>query len=252
MRRGKRLIAIGGAALGCLLARTTWAQGVANCSTLPNPVYITGSTAYQTAAGIFAAKLAAITDTSLQLTIVYANNSGQGSCNGPPAIMTGANLTGTALTWMTGPNPNDPTSVTSANCTLDGTHPADIGISDIFWESCVNPAAPATLPTDIKGFSGPVQAMVFVVPAGNTSFTAMSAEEARLIWGCGSGGMVSPFLNSMKILQRNDTSGTQGIVAKAIGVSPSKFFGTSTNAAGIVGMLSNDSSFLDTGIGFIA
>ena len=80
----------------------------------------------------------------------------------------------------------------------------------------------------------------------------MSAEEARLLWGCGANGMVSPFLDNTKILQRNDKSGTQGIVVHALGLSPSKLFGASVGAAAIVSSLSTDASFLTDGIGFIA
>lgn len=233
MRGCKGLAAAAAAALVCLAASTGWAQTTPNCSDttmFPNPIYITGSTAYQPTAALFAVQMATIADPNLKATIIYQN--GLGSCDGPASIMSGSMLTGTAAVWSPGPNfANDITNVTKASCTLDNTHTADVGASDIFWDSCPNLAGVAQ-PTTIKDFPGPVQAMLFVVSAPqNTAFTAMSAEAAQLIWGCGMGGMVSPFTDNNGIMQRNANSGTQGIVAKAINVPPTAFFGA-MNAGG--------------------
>jgi len=232
-----RSLATGLALVGGLLARTTAsrAQTVPNCSDgtmFPNPIYITGSTAYQPTAGLFAVQLAALSATD-KSTVIYQN--ALGSCDGPPAIMSGSMLTGTATVWTPGPNfANDKTSVTKGSCTLDSTHAADIGASDIFWKNCPNLSG-VTQPAEIKDYQGPVQAMIFVVAAPqNTTFTAMSALEAQLIWGCGMAGMVSPFDDPNGIQQRSGTSGSQGLVAKEINVPPTAFFGVSNSGGGNV------------------
>ena len=232
MRSRKSLVATGLAVLGCLVGKTSSGQTVPNCSDatmFPNPIYIAGSTAYQPTAGLFAAQLANLSGTD-KVTIIYQN--GLGSCDGPAAIMSGSMLTGTASVWTPGANfANDITNVVKGSCTLDSTHAADVGPSDIFWKNCPNLSG-VDQPTTIKDIQGPAQAMIFVVAAPqNTSFTAMSAEEAQLIWGCGMGGMVSPFDDPNGIMQRNANSGSQGLVAKAINVPPTLFFGK-TNAGG--------------------
>lgn len=255
MKGHRRSLATGLALLGCLVARTSWAQMCSDTTMFPNPIYISGSTAYQPTASYFAAQLANLTGTE-KATIVYQN--GLGSCDGPPAIMSGTPLTSgtTATVWTPGPNfANDKTSVTKGMCTIDGTHGADIGASDIFWKNCPNLSG-VTQPADIKDFQGPVQAMIYVVAAPqNTSFTAMSAQQAQLIWGCGMGGMVTPFDDNMGIMQRNQNSGSQGLVAKAINVPPTAFFGVMNSGGGNV--VTSIASYVMThspnkAIGFIA
>ena len=142
-------------------------------------------------------------------TIVYQN--GLGSCDGPAGIMSGSMLTRHRERLDAGPNfATDKTSVTKASCTLDGTHAADVGPTDIFWKNCPNLSGVAQ-PADIKDFQGPAQAMIFVVSAPqNSGFTAMSALEAQLLWGCGMGGMVTPFDDNNGIQQRNPNSGLAG------------------------------------------
>src|SRR5262245_61387014 len=249
-------IALGLALLAGLVARTSWGQTVMPCSDatlFPNPIYISGSTAYQPPAGLFAVQMAALSGTD-KSTIIYQN--GLGSCDGPPAIMSGTPLTGTASVWTPGPNfANDKTSVTKGSCTLDSTHAADIGASDIFWKNCPNLSGVAQ-PADIKDFQGPVQAFVVVVAAPqNSTFSAMSALQGQMIWGCGMGGMVSPFDDNMGIMQRNANSGTQGIIAKSINVPPTAFFGKMNSGGGDV--VASISSYVmshspNKAIGFVA
>src|SRR5438034_11519266 len=105
MNGRKGLIPAGVAALASLVTSTSWGQIVPNCSDatmFPNPIYITGSTAYQPTAGLFAVQMAALASATDKATIVYQN--GLGSCDGPPSIMTPAMLTGTATVWTPGPN----------------------------------------------------------------------------------------------------------------------------------------------------
>ena len=74
-----------------------------------------------------------------------------------------------------------------STCQLDVTPMyADIGVSDVFYETCGNGAKPATL----GDFQGPVQAMLPIVASTNTAIQAISAEQAAAIWGCGMAGKV--------------------------------------------------------------
>jgi hypothetical protein len=260
MRRWKHLIATGVAALGCLAARASWAQdggAVPSCSNatmFPNPIYLSGSTAYQPTAATFGGQMSGLTDASLKATIIYNTTAGVGSCDGAQQILDGVMLSGTAVAYSPNPSSTDPTNVTKTTCTLDGTTKADVGISDIFWPNCPNLTS-TPQPATIKDVQGPVQAMIFIVPAANTTFTKMSAEQAQLIWGCGPGGMIAPFDDVTGIMQRSATSGTQGIVAKAIQVPPTGFFGVANGSGGaLVTALTMYASMHDPtkAIGFLA
>jgi hypothetical protein len=74
--------------------------------------------------------------------------------------------------------------------------------------------------------------MLIVVPARNVTTTAISAEQAAAIWGCGAAGGVTPFIDETAIMQRSSSSGTQILVSKAIGVPPSAFKGVPNSSSG--------------------
>jgi len=187
----------------------------------PNPIYLSGSTAFEPAAQAMAVQLNNRTAGVGKVTLIY--QQGSGSCQGVAAVRDQSNLTGTAH-YYTGPGP---TGVQS--CTLDTAPPkADVGISDVFYETCgVGPR-----PSSVADYSGPAQAMLFVVPTGATGAPAsITAEEAQNVWGCGMRGMIAPWLVESAIQQRSATSGTQNVIARSINVLASSFHGT-PNATG--------------------
>ena len=136
-------------------------------------------------------------------------------------------LTGTGDVYKTMDSTGKPVKTT---CTFDAALYGDIGISDVFYESCGFGAKPATM-VDAQG---PVQAMLFVVASSNTAVQAISAEQAAGIWGCGAASKVGMFIDETSatgIQQRNKDSGTQMLVAKNIGV-PGDMFKGHMNATG--------------------
>lgn len=204
--------AIGAAAAASLFAPTTFA---ADCASLPNPVYVTGSSAVKP----FLVKLgAALSKASPAVTIVY---KGQGSCNGPDAIVNGTKMTGTAVYW-------DGVASGDQSCDLDiAGQVADVGVSDVFAASCPN-----ITPTASEGdFFGPVQVMNMVVPKASSQ-TSISAEAAYFVFGFGAAGKAAPWTDDNLIFRRNEQSGTQQMVAKAINVPANKWKGVDATGSG--------------------
>ena len=246
-RRRSYLITGGAALLVCALASRAHAQSCDDATLgLTNPVYIAGSSAFVNTAGFFALELAAANS---PVSILYTN--GTASCDGALVMETGNALTSgvatTATYFVPTTSSTNPLPFDKKSCNIPaGTH-ADLGVADIFWESCPNVLQPR--PAGIKDIPGPVQAMLFIVPEGNTTTTTLSAEQAQIIWGCPNGGMQWGFTS---VHRRDQNSGTQGIVATAIGVSAAAILGISETGSGT--MITNVAGVADplTGIGFVA
>jgi ABC-type phosphate transport system substrate-binding protein len=222
------------AASGSMLA--AHAAHAADCSTLPNPVYVTGSSAVQPFLAGIGTVLAA---GSTPVTIVYKK---QGSCTGGDAIVNGTKMTGTATYWAAN------SSVSGETCDLPTTgQSADVGVSDVFWTSC---AGSSPLASDVGDFFGPVQVMTFVVPKAS-SHQSISAEAAYLTFGLGQAGK-SPWDDETVMWVRNAQSGTQSMIATAIKVPPTKFKGN--DSGGSSGVLTNVSSAtsVDKAIGILS
>jgi hypothetical protein len=194
----------------------------APCSSLPDPIYATGSTAIAPFLGTIAQVVARPGALGHAVTVVY---QGQGSCKGVDAILNATPIRQTATYW-------DP-SVADINqaarsCSLDpGGNVVDLGASDVFATTCFD--LPGDLPPNIGDFFGPVQVMTFAVPQASTE-TAISAEAAYLVYGFGAAGDVAPWTNESLIQQRSASSGTQNMIARAIGV-PAALWHGKTNAA---------------------
>src|SRR5262252_6447244 len=139
------------ALIACALALAVApAAKAADCSSLTNPVYVAGSSAVKP----FLAKVAAaLGKMSPAITVVYQS---QGSCVGVNYFSSDSptKLTGTGVIFDA--NGAD----VAGGCTLND-NTVDIGVSDVYAASCnVN-----SLPSGVKDFLGPIQAMTFVVPA---------------------------------------------------------------------------------------
>ncbi len=230
---------------GLLAARAASAQDAGTnptCASLPNPVYMDGSSAFVPTVQSFAVLLAA---ESTPITIVYLS---PGSCAGVNDIATTADLTGTANYFtLTG------TTVNKLTCTLSAGQKADIGVSDVFYGSC-GTAAPATQPATLKDFPGPVQAMEFVVAKANTGTAYLTAAEGNVLYGCGSTANVSTFTQANGIFCRNSASGTQIIVSDNVGLSPATPAPPICVSAGSSGAVATDVSGYTTpaaAVGFL-
>jgi hypothetical protein len=113
----------------------------------------------------------------------------------------------------------------------------DIGQSDVFASSCPLPAGqmpwqPGSAPYgDVAHYTGPIQAMVFVVPPSSTQ-RVISAEAARMAFGTGgNAGKAHPWTDPAFMYVRSSTTGTNNILSRAIDVSPTKWWGVDKKTA---------------------
>jgi hypothetical protein len=216
MNGRKRLLALGAAAACSIVARQSFAV---DCSTLPNSVVLTGSTAFQTAALAMAKQMAGL---ATPMTLIYENAPGQGSLDGATRIMSNADLVSTGAKY---------TDATGAALTCDFTTvmKANVGVSDAYWETFTTLGAK---PATIKDVPGPIQAFLFIVPKGDTTWGgAISAEQAQDVWGCGMAGNINMLTNA-GIFNRGASSGTQAIVSKSINVDLAAFLGAAPTGTG--------------------
>jgi hypothetical protein len=240
------------AACGFAAASLALAQPVAaavDCSTIDKPVVVAGSSAIKPLLAEIAKVLSvpqSATESSSDgpTTILYA---GVGSCVGVEAILNGTPLTATTLTYWDSSGAEQSCMLTSSSLV------ADVGVSDVFASTCTS--LPGGLPSNVQDFLGPVQTMTFVVPHASTQET-ISAEAAYYVFGFGAESGVEPWTDESVIFTRNEQSGTQRMIAQAIGVDASLFRGVVTasssdlrqqlvgsgqsDAEGAIGILSAD------------
>jgi len=226
--------------------------GPVPCNTLPNPIYVTGSSAFQPVIQAMALQLnnrkAADGTTPAPYTIVYQS---AGSCAGVGTVLPGAAALTTTGTYYTGTS----TAVMTNSCDLSTLGiKADVAVSDVFFETCGLGARPATL----GDFTGPVQAMLIVVPqAAASAPMSITAEEAADVWACGAKGNIMPWTDETSIIQRASTSGTQNVIARSINVLAGQFHGYMTGSTGAMAtaLLNKDTThavMAEKAIGFVA
>lgn len=201
-------------AAALLVPRVAFAQ---DCPPLTDSVVIVGSTALKNLIKELGKILAAATPSSSPV-LVYA---GLGSCAGVETMIQGTSQKFETLTYWDGTG-------SEKTCTPNAAISPHIGVSDVFPSSCLS--LPNGLPSNLADFLGPVQSMVFAVPQGSTQ-TTLSAEAAYSIYGFGSDSQVEPWTSVDYIFQRSSDSGTQAMVAAAIGVPSTRWQGTPTTGS---------------------
>jgi len=207
-----------------------------SCADLANHgtvVYITGSSAAFPFLRQIAQQLVA-----QNVYIVYQST---GSCVGVDAVLNGTAMTtgpsGPALTatyW-------DSSSSSGVACDLPAEGvTADIGASDVFAQSCPGFEFANLDALQVRDAHGPIQTMTFAVPT-NSAYSEISAEAAYFAFGFGaSGGLRDPsgnvaiWNNEDYLFKRSATSGTQAMLAAAIGVPAGVWKGKSHKSSGDV------------------
>ena len=203
-----------------LLALSSSRARATDCDALDNPIYIAGSSAAKPFLAEISKLLVNQTD---PVSIVYV---AEGSCAGIDAVLNGTPVKSTD----TAPTSYWDSMDTEQHCDLPAAGvTADLGISDVFASSCVD--LPNGLPRTVGDFLGPVQTMTFVVPKASTQ-QSISAEAAYYVYGFGKNSGVDPWTDPASIFQRSADSGTQSMIAAAIGVPLNKWKGTPTTTSG--------------------
>jgi hypothetical protein len=223
MKDLKKILAASASCAAALLASTVVAQTtIPNCNDttmLPHPVFLAGSSAFEPILSQLAVRIAA----QQGISVIYGPSA---SCYGVNLIADNTQvLTGTANYFVA--DATQSSGVSTKTCVLAaGTKPL-IVVSDVFYDTCTG----SPLPTTVGDWHGHVQAFAIVVPKANVTTTAISAEQAAAIWGCGAKGSQVPFIDDNAIQQRSATSGTQILLARNIGVPESGFKGVSNPSA---------------------
>ena len=212
-----------------------------DCASLSNPVYVTGSTA---AKPLLLEVAKFLSTQSSPITIVYL---GQGSCAGVDAILNGTLISGTDTAALSTWNAIGTEQKCDVQPSLGVT--ADIGISDVFATTCFT--LPSGLGGNVADFQGPVQAMTFAVPIASSQ-TAISAEAAYYIFGFGQDSGVIPWIDESVIFRRDINSGTQRMIAAAIGVPAEKWKGSAATGSSDLLQKLSTASPRESAIGILA
>jgi hypothetical protein len=231
----RRAIAACLAAVVCVgVSARAQAQGV-NCADVGGAagrrIYLTGSTA---AAPFMATVGRALASGASPIYLIYQNT--RGSCDGVHAMLDGAPvpLAGTATYYDPAIFAGDGGAIPVCNL---GAAPVDVGVSDVYQDSCVDFADIHTLPPGVRDFLGPNQVMTFVVPAASSQ-TIISRDAAYLIYGFGATtNPVAPWTDHNLIFQRTAASGTQSMISIAIGVPAARWAGILSPRGGSGGNL---------------
>jgi hypothetical protein len=189
-------------------------------------VYVTGSTALASFIGEVSGALAS------QVTIVYQQS---GSCVGvhsslDPADYPLSGANGAATYYAPGG--------LQKTCNLDPAEGlvADVGASDVFYSTCyLGQAVTPPIPASVGENFGPVQVMNFAVPQASTQ-QSISLAAAYYVFGFGGESYpISPWTDPAQLQIRNANSGTQALIAAAIGVPPTQWSGIQHDTSAQVG-----------------
>ena len=207
------------------------------CDSLGNKgtvVYVTGSSAAKPFLQQIAQQLS-----GLGVYIVYTST---GSCVGVDAIFNNTPMT-------SGPSPapaasatyweSSSSSGTACDLPIAGVS-ADLGISDVFAQTCPGFELASLDSEQVRDAHGPIQTMAFVVSA-NSSCSEISAQAAYFVFGFGKDGGVldstaaRPLWDDENYLfQRSASSGTQAMISAAIGVPAALWKGKGHSSSGSV------------------
>ncbi len=183
--------------------------------TKPNPVMMLG------ASGFPLETIAKAMGT--EATIFYQE---KGSCDGVASMVTNdPKLSGDIVYFDADGTKN--------RCSLAQPHPADITTSGLFAQSCANQSGlsgSVILPPDVQDYLGPVNPVMFAVPA-TSSERAISAEAAYRVYGFGDASGVAPWSDEELVFRRRGTSGTQQTVALSLGLPLDGLRGRDSNGA---------------------
>jgi hypothetical protein len=187
-------------------------SGLPLCSSLPQPVFVMGSTSLASIAG----ELGALAST-VPITVVYMSAH---SCDGPKSIIVNETASdagvATATYWDV--------AGTAHQCQLDPLQNADLGMSSVFAEQCL------PLPQGLSGvgdFLGAVTPGVIVVPSTSKQ-NSISAEALYYVVGLGNGA-VAPWTSPDYVFVSPSTGGGGGVqldFGLAIGVPAGSWLGT--------------------------
>jgi hypothetical protein len=227
----------------------TQAMPTVRCADAGNVIYVTGSTNLPPLIKAVQPLLYAPPAGTLPHTVVFAP---QTSCKGAAAIYDPV-----ATKHLIFDIPNNwafyyDRSGNQTFCLLDQAgNTVDVGESDVYPQSCGYSSM-----LGIADYTGPIQAITFVVPAGSKQ-TSISAEAAHLVFGAGGNrNQTTPWTDPRLYFIRSSGTGTVQLPSRAIGIDPGAWWGIDrlsadnlvasmeavdpSQAEGAIGILSSD------------
>ncbi len=210
---------VGGATLA--ISGQASAADLGACSSVPNIIYTSGSSAFKPVLQAVANVLGST------VSIAYTS---PGSCEGLDFVLLGTKDMTTPLPVFA------PGSTTLNTCTpAAGGTTIDIGFSDVYPSTC-SATFDTSLPavgTGTADFLGPDQAMTFAVPS-DSSENSISAEAAYMVFGFGAaaGKQIMPWTSPANIFVRFWDSGTLEMLGKAINLPGGHWVGATMNPPG--------------------
>jgi ABC-type phosphate transport system substrate-binding protein len=221
MGKTTKVYAVAALAGGCILAIAARADA-ANCNSYQNAVYIAGSTASQP---ILQALAYQLKQAGSPISIIYESPS---SCQGlKDLLQTSPLLYETkGASYIDGStNPGTLVACDPTNMAAVMGSSVDIGVSDVFPGTCTDYAGIPALTAGQKDWWSSVQAMVMAVQAGQTMYPSISAEAAYVVFGWAGqmSNTITPWTDPQAMYIRTPTSGTESMIAKAIGLPPTKW-----------------------------
>jgi len=191
MKRAKKLAIAGLSLFGTILAgkADAFAQGgIESCSTLPNPVYMGGTTAVLPVIRHFGAKLKQV-----GITLLWNENS-EGCLAEALMIRPTSDKVRTVFTHYDETDATANSKIIATNCNGALDQPLDLVINDTFWTSCTQSSDPSyPFAANLKEFLGPVQGLVPIVAGSYLYYSEITAEELQNLYICGSKGNILTF-----------------------------------------------------------
>ncbi|MGB8294492.1 MAG: hypothetical protein WCG85_03625 [Polyangia bacterium] len=193
--------------------------GIPACATLPNPVFMGGTTAVLPVIRHFGAKLKA----AGVITLLWNENS-EGCSSVAQLANQPKNLVRPTFSSYDEVGTGRTSTVVISNCTGTLDQVPDLVINDTFWTSCffsyggTTSGVPTPLPSNLKEFLGPVQGLVPIVAKSYQYYFDITALELLDIYGCGASAKVLTFLDDSFVYNYNgETSGIRELFARGIG-----------------------------------
>jgi len=164
---------------------------------------------------------------------VYLVYVSAGSCVGVDAILASTPITtGAAPAIAPSATYWSSAASTGSACALPRSGvAADLGVSDVFAQTCPGFEFSSLDALSVRDAHGPIQTMTFAVPA-TSPHESISAQAARRVFGLGQAAGVLDesaadliWQDEAALFQRNASSGTQAMIGRAIGLLPAEFRG---------------------------
>jgi hypothetical protein len=156
------------------------------------------------------------------VSLVYVSS---GSCSGVDAVVNRTLVRARATYW------DGPASVGKTCQIPEQGWSADLGISDVFVQTCPGFELASLEAQQVKDAHGPIQTMAFVTPT-TSRYGEISAQAAYFVFGFGAEGQVYDAAGAVPIWNdesqlfiRGAASGTQALLASAVGVPTAQWRG---------------------------